>query len=76
MLTTLVVCLVLALAQGVLQWIWFRRCDVKRDTGKKGLNLWLTFIPLVVSIFPYLSYKNRLWVSNRQRTVDRAPQAM
>ena len=55
---TLIVCLVLAIIQSGLQLVWYKRWNAKQDKGKKGINMWLTLIPLIASIFPYTGFQN------------------
>ena len=59
MTTTLIVCLVLSIIQSGLQLVWYKRWNAKQDKGKKGINMWLTLIPLIASVFPFSGYKNR-----------------
>ena len=41
--------ILLATVRILLQVVWYRRCNAKLDSGKKGLNLWLATIPIVAT---------------------------
>ena len=55
----LIVCLVLSIIDCVLKMVWYKRWNAKQDKGKKGINMWLTLIPMIASIFPCTRFANR-----------------